>query len=481
VATGRAPLLVTLALLFTLSAPVLMPLTDTPALALTCEETLDAAGPDAVTDLQLLLTRASTEGDPAAACDTWTLRLSGTFVLDAQLEYRGAAVLFLTGTSRTAPAVLAGDGHRVLAAFAPAVRIELADLVLRDGSARGADLDGAGGAIAIEQQESVLSEVRATRVALRGNDAARGGAIAADRVTLVDVELDGNTADEGGGVDVFELQATRTTFVGNQALGAPGTGGAIRASGDVTLENSTLSANQAIVGASVWMSGVASPTLRATFSTFASALAAGGGAHVHADLSSGGSVTVALRGSLLDGVQGLPPGGGDPSVACVGSTSLSGPDGSIDSLASDTSCGSGVTLLAAPSGLAPLPPAGGAVGTGPLARIHLPSADSPLIDAVDCDATWPSTDQRGLPRPQPADGRCDAGSVELAVVIPRPDAEPPPTGPTPDGPEDIDEPEVVGTGEASRSEPPLPSRVQAGSGPGQRRPWLSFWRWRPES
>jgi hypothetical protein len=403
--------------------PVLMPLAGTHALDPPCEATLDASAPDALRALQALLDRASTSGDPAADCTTWTLRLEGEFLLTSQLVYRGAPTLHLAGGRRSAPAVLAArgaDGHRVLAVLSPASSVQLTDLVLRDGRARGAAPDGAGGAVVVETQLGVVSEVRATRVSLRGNDASRGGAIAADRVVLVDVEVDGNTADEGAGLDVFELSATRTTFVANDSLGAPGTGGAVRASGDVTVVNSTFSANRAQVGGSVWMAGAASPTLRATFTTFASAAADHGGAHLHTDAGHAETVTLILRGSVLAGAERLDPEGVTQPIACFGFVATSGPGGSVDSLSSDTSCGDGVTLLGGPPGLSPLPSAaaGGAgpVGTGVDARVHLPASDSPLLDRVDCDASWPADDQRGIARPFPASGRCDVGAVEVVLL-----------------------------------------------------------------
>jgi hypothetical protein len=413
--------------------------------------------------LQSLLARASMTGDPAADCATWTLRLHGEFLLTSQLEYRGVPVLHLAGSSSSDPAVLRANdqhGHRVLAVFAPASSVELSDLVLRDGRARGAEPDGAGGAVVIESRLGVITEVRATRVALRGNDAARGGAIAADRVILVDVELDANTADEGAGLDVFELSATRTTFVANGALGAPGTGGAVRASGDVTLVNSTFSANRARVGGSVWMAGATSPTLRATFTTFASVAADHGGAHLHAEVSGGGSVGIALRGSVLTGVTSLDPPDAADATACAGFIAARGDGGSVDSLSVDTSCGEGVVHLVSPPGLAPLPstPVGGTgpAGTGIRARVHAPGADSPLVDRVDCDASWPATDQRGQTRPFPAGGRCDIGAVELAIAA---------------GPRGDETSSITTTQQpASTGQSVVPTQVRAGSGLGLRRP-----------
>lgn len=447
---------------------VLMPLASapSPAVALTCEATLDAASAGALVALQDLLDQPSASGDPAAACPTWTLRLSGTFLLDATLTYDGAPALHLAGpepSDAAGAAVLVGDGHRILRLLAPASRLELTDLVLRGGAARGADLDGAGGAVAIEEQAGITSELRATRVAFRDNDAARGGAIAVDRAILVDVEVEGSTADAGGGLDVFELTATRTTFVDNRATGTPGTGGAVRASGDVTLENATFSANAAQAGASVWMAGAASPTLHATFVTFASARSAEAGAHLYADVSGGGEAVLVLRGSVVVGSTRLGTGGAaDATIgpaACAGfvlpDAAPDGPDAgtSRDSFAEDDSCGPGITTLPSRPTLAALPGQQDRVGTGVDTRVHLPTAAGPLIGVVRCDGSWPVTDQRGVARPQPSDGRCDAGAVELAAT----------------GTEERWDPELPST-------PPQPSQVRAGEGPPSARPALSIWR-----
>jgi hypothetical protein len=45
-----------------------------------------------------------------------------------------------------------------------------------------------------------------------------------------------------------------------------------------------------------------------------------------------------------------------------------------------------------------------------------PAADAPSRDAVTCDGTWPTIDQRGVGRPQGDAGRCDAGAVERAAA-----------------------------------------------------------------
>lgn len=453
---------------------VLMPLASapSPAAALTCEASLDAASDGALVELQDLLDRPSIVGDPAAACSTWTLRLSGTFLLDTTLTYLGTAALHLAGpepSDAAGAAVLVGEGRRILRLLAPASRLELTDLVLRGGAARGADLDGAGGAVAIEEQPDIVSELRATRVAFRDNDAARGGAIAVDRAILVDVEVEGSTADAGGGLDVFELTATRTTFVGNRATGTPGTGGAVRASGDVTLENATFSANAAQAGASVWLAGAASPTLHATFVTFASARSAEAGAHLHADVAGGGRVLLVLRGSVLTGATWLDPDGphGTPTPAsCAGFSAPAdtdpAPPSSADSFASDATCGPGVSVLDASPELTALGVAGSRAGVGEAARVHVPAIAGPLVDAVGCDGTWPSSDQLGRSRPVPTGGRCDAGSVELTA-----------TGPAPGGGGDDAGPDDPTTQDPTVQAPPRPSRIRAGEGTMPRRPLLS--------
>jgi hypothetical protein len=94
------------------------------------------------------------------------------------------------------------------------------------------------------------------------------------------------------------------------------------------------------------------------------------------------------------------------------------PDSSNFNLSSDASCSFGSGRDSVDVKLGPLADNGGTTLT------HLPQPGSPAIDGgtnVDC----PSTDQRGVSRPQgPA---CDVGSVEVVTATPTPTTTPTPT------------------------------------------------------
>jgi hypothetical protein len=173
-------------------------------------------------------------------------------------------------------------------------------------------------------------------------------------------------------------------------------------------------------------------------------------------MTGGGAVGLALRGSVLAGIEALDPQDATDATACAGFVAMPGPGGSVDSLGVDMSCGVGVATLAREPGLAPLMslPTGdaGAVRTGMEARVRVPRADSPLLGQVECDAAWPTTDQRGLARPFPVGGRCDVGSVEVAIATAVPAA-----APSDDG-----------------TEPVVPTQIRAGGGDAQHRPRMSI-------
>jgi hypothetical protein len=332
------------ALAVALAAPVLGPVplvplpggAVAPAAAASCGDSVDAAtaAPDAVTGTAAVQAALDGAATADAACTAWTVTLTGTFDLDRDLEHAVALPLVPEGPP-TARAELRGDGSaRLVTLRRPATDLTLRRLVLRGGDADGGDLAGAGGAVGAEVAS--LADPTASRVVVEdallvGNAAASGGAIAADLVLLTDVDVVGNAAPLGSAVDVAELTATRVQFVGNAATLPPGQGGAVRASGDVTLATVTLTGNAATAGGSVWMSGAADPVLRATATTFADARADSGG-HVHADLSLGGSVRVVLRGTVLAGVTAAPP----PTAPDPGAPPEDGPTGSDPEAAGPT-------------------------------------------------------------------------------------------------------------------------------------------------
>jgi hypothetical protein len=231
-----------------------------------------------------------------------------------------------------------------------------------------------------------------------------GGAVIADVLRLVDVELRGNAAVAGGAVSTIDLHAVRTSFVDNTARGDPARGGAVYAFGQVTLENVTFASNLADDGGALWMDGTPSGDegLTATFVTFSdnSATTAGSGADLHVDAQQAADFTMVLRGVVFASVAGGSVGscGGSYPFVSATRTATFGVDGS---------CGVTGEGIIAPPVFSRVP-----FLTG-MSDLYAPSGGSPLLDAVACDGSWPTGDQRGVLRPQGDDGRCDAGAVEL--------------------------------------------------------------------
>jgi hypothetical protein len=397
----------------------------------TCRRTVGTGVP---ADLQAALNDA-----PAtpAVCLAWNIELEGTYELTESLVYASALPLQIEGpTSGTArlqavPAPPATSvAHRILTVDPGSGQVSLVRLILADGDV--------------------------TTPSAMGDD--EGGAVAADELILVDVELIGNRARNGGAVVAADLTATRTSFLGNRAdLGSPaagtGLGGAVLASGQVTLSNVSFIGNVAASGGAVHheLFGTSSG-LDATFVTFLDNEASGADEGSDVQLSArsapgtSGTSSVTLRGVLFGGLAG---GTGRVSCAVSVEAETTAPSVTvIDSFGTDGSCGADVSVLGARPDYERVPWLTAGFG---LTDLWVPSGVWAGLDAVSCDATaWPVEDQRAQSRPQGDAERCDAGAVERGAAPPPPP--PPPPGPLPEaGPEPV----VVG---------PVPTAVPAGGG-----------------
>lgn len=435
-----------------------------PALAAVCGTALDASGlADATAATAAVRDAVAAAQDADPGCDAWTVALTGTFELTEELVHAAAVPLRIVGPVGDR-ATLRSDGTtRILTLRRPGRTVELVRVELRGGAAAGADLDGVGGAVGAEIAS--LAHPGPSRVTVRDallieNSALAGGAIAADEVVLVDVDVVANTAPSGGAIDTGTLVADRVQFLANTATLPPGQGGAVRAGGDVHVTTVTFSGNAALVGGSVWLSGLGDPILRATATTFAEARADVGG-HVAADLGGGGRVRVVLRGTVLTGVAALTVGAAAPSVcaAVVGTDATEGQDAPLHSVAVDASCPGAAVADVGPL----LVPLGGSDGTvAGRARLFLPAA-GPLLDVGPCGDVWPAVDARGLARPQPAGGACDVGAVERAATSGGPAGGSGPDPGSDPGP---------GPGGAAGVDRPRPTAVPTGSSvPPAARPW----------
>jgi predicted outer membrane repeat protein len=234
------------------------------------------------------------------------------------------------------------------------------DAIVRDTTLRGNGADEAGGAIYTSGPARI---VRSTIRLGRGGDT--GGGLRADSAEVLSSTVSGNQAQVGGGIWVqHDVSLADSTVSANRAYtGAPGDsrgGGVFAAQGSVSVLRSTVVANQAEYGANVR----AGDSFTARTTVIGRAVGGTSCWGPAAWVSHGYNVT-------------------DPSGPC----GLTG--------ASDRS----VARL----NLGPLADNGGPTLT------HLPLDASLGIIALAACPTVP--DQRGQPRPQGP--RCEAGSVEI--------------------------------------------------------------------
>ncbi len=258
-----------------------------------------------------------------------------------------------------------------------------------------------------------------TQSALNDNSASFGGGISNlgsnARVALTNSTVSGNRASSRSGGGIYNngtLILNNSTLSGNSA---DGVGGGLFNGGEAVLTNITLSGNAAAESGGLYNASLATLTLINSTLSGNSARDFGGGLinNYHATLMnvtlSGNAATTggALYTSdgattvLTNTILAYSPTGGN----CVGSIAAS-----KFTFSSDNTC----ALPAAntikgmnPNGLDPLLMALGNYG-GPT-QVHMLKLGSPAIDGV-VGSDAPSTDQRGLPRPQ--GGGYDIGAVE---------------------------------------------------------------------
>ncbi len=250
-------------------------------------------------------------------------------------------------------------------------------------------LGGEGGAVfnfdgAVEIRRSTFSE----------NLAEGGGAIfqtgSSARLTISDTTFSDNRAAFGGALhaDQGRVTVVRSTFAGNQI--SDGYAGAISNFGTMVIINSTISGNAAQGG---WGGGgiLNGGDLTLSFVTIAynSADAGGGG------IRTTGAGPTRVKNSI---VAGNSPGGN-----CLGPLTPLG--GNLDD---DGTCfgGSGTPTI----NLGPLQNNGGLTWTHAL-QFGSAALDA-AVDCADAFGTSVGEDQRGIARPQPAGGGCDAGAYE---------------------------------------------------------------------
>ena len=199
-------------------------------------------------------------------------------------------------------------------------------------------VDRMAGGEPVTLERLVLAGGDVSGVSTPGED--EGGAVAADVLILIDVEMNGNKARNGGAVVTGDLTAIRTSFIGNIAeLGSPsagtGLGGAVFATDDVVLTNMSFLGNIAASGGALHHDTLGfgpDGSLTATFVTLLDneASAAGEGAHLQLE---GSLSPLTLRGVLVGRT-----GGSAARPACGGGAFGVGSVTWTDSLAFDATC-----------------------------------------------------------------------------------------------------------------------------------------------
>jgi beta-glucanase (GH16 family) len=297
----------------------------------------------------------------------------------------------IDGTDAPGLAISGGDQVRVFEVAASATAT-IHNLTLSHGFGR----ELAGGILnngTLTLDHVVVSD---SRVTSSGNDFWKGGGGIyngdGSKLNLIDSTVRGNTTDvvDGGGIyGYFNSQLTieRSTISGNTAGNV---GGGLRTLGNADLRNSTVSGNNSVA----WHGGAIFHTdgvMHILSSTIASNTSPGGTTGgIFVGTFTAGSPTLTLINSIVASNSGDQCFRGTFGAGTVTLTSLG------HNLFGDGSCTSGpADIIGSDAKLGPLANNGGPTLT------HALLAGSPAIDAADTSAS-PTTDQRGVARPQGA-------------------------------------------------------------------------------
>jgi predicted outer membrane repeat protein len=274
--------------------------------------------------------------------------------------------------------------------------IALSQSVTIDGNGHAVTISG-GGTVQVFLVNPGVTVTLNDLTIVNGLGAAGGGIFNnGGMLTVTNSTLSGNNSPGGDGGGILNeggtLTVTNSTFSGNSATGCCGAGGGVTNEGTLTVTNSTFSGNSAANGGGAiynYRLGLMDDTLTVTNSTFS-----GNSATVGGGIDNNGG-TANLANTILAGSTGGNCGG--PAITNNGGN-----------LADDGTCG--VTQVSDTA----LKLGSLANNGGPTQTIAL-GAGSVAIDHASTNC--PSTDQRGLTRPDPGDAgvttNCDSGAYEF--------------------------------------------------------------------
>ena len=375
------------------------------------------------------ITAANTDtatGSCAAGSGADIINITGTITLTADLPAITSTIT-INGSGAN-PTIDGNDSHRAFNLNTSTTNVTINDLTLTQMQAP-AGL--AGGAINLWSASLTLNRVTIRdSEAWHSGSARGGGALVCAGSTLVirDSSIFNNVGDEGGGL-IIDAQCTvtitRSAIYNNRSRGQGG-GINISYSSTLTINHSSIYGNQAgtggnprdgrgsgiyIVGTNA-ESALTPGNIRLNHVTIT-------GNEQKEDSPDGteGALHVVLGNVQLHVQNSIIYGNTNGRQCSRTLASVSQLSANVGNIIGSGNCGTPTGVFG--SGGNPQLPAS-PTGSPPYFAL---SQSSPAVDAVDCISGL-NQDQRGLPRPSPAGGRCDIGAYEHQYP-------PPPQAPAP--------------------------------------------------